>query len=599
MVTITAVEPNGRANGPAPGGSELVDYDAQLELALALTKPSGAIDPNDTSWFRTAVFYEVLVRSFADSDDDGLGDLAGLTRHLDYLQWLGVDCLWLPPFFSSPMSDGGYDVSDFRSVQPGLGTLEGFGEFIDAAHDRGMRVIIDFVMNHTSSSHPWFQASRTDPDGPFGDYYVWRDEPDGYPDARIIFLDTETSNWTWDEVRGQYYWHRFYSHQPDLNYENPKVLAEMLDTLRFWLGFGVDGLRLDAVPYLVEAEGTNCENLPGTHAVLKRVRRMIENEFPGRILLCEANQWPHDVIEYYGDGDECQMAFHFPVMPRLYMAMERHTREAVTTILASTPPLPDGCQWGVFLRNHDELTLEMVTEDDRRYMWRHYAPDPRMRLNLGIRRRLAPLMGGDQDKIRLMHAMLLSLPGSPVLYYGDEIGMGDDVGLPDRDGVRTPMQWTGESRAGFSRAEPDDFYLPLIADGRYDPRHVNVYDQLNDPTSLLFWLRSMLATRRDSPVFGLGGFMDLGGENDAVLSYLRTLEGEDGTCSVLCLNNLSPEPQDILLYLPDFSDYQTVDLISARRHEPVGSDHEFRHRLPPWGFAWLRFEEPREDDDDE
>ncbi|RLP11783.1 maltose alpha-D-glucosyltransferase [Propionibacterium australiense] len=568
------------------------DYDARLELALAMTTPRGAIDPEDHSWFKTAVFYEVLVRSFADSDDDGIGDLAGLTSRLDYLQWLGVDCLWLPPFFASPMGDGGYDVADYQAIQPGLGTLDEFGQFIDAAHDRGMRVIIDIVMNHTSTHHPWFKSSRSDPDGPYGDYYVWRDAPDEYSDARIIFLDTEDSNWAWDEVRGQYYWHRFYSHQPDLNYENPRVLTEMLNTLRFWLGFGVDGFRLDAVPYLVEAEGTNCENLPGTHAILKQVRQMIDAEFPGRIMLCEANQWPRDVIEYFGAGDECQMAFHFPVMPRLYMAMERHTRESITTILASTPPVPEGCQWGTFLRNHDELTLEMVTEDDRQYMWRHYAPDPRMKLNLGIRRRLAPLMDGDPDKIRLMHAMLLSLPGSPVLYYGDEIGMGDNIDLPDRDGVRTPMQWTGRRRAGFSKAEPEDFYLPLIADERYDPRHVNVCDQLSDPSSLLFWLRSMLATRRDNPVLGLGDFMDLGGENDAVLSYLRTLSDENGTSRVLCLNNLSPEPQEILLYLPNFADYQTIDLVSARSHEPVGPNHEFRHHLPPWGYAWLALIEP-------
>ncbi|WP_239018357.1 maltose alpha-D-glucosyltransferase [Propionibacterium ruminifibrarum] len=563
-----------------------------------MTTPSGAIDPEDPNWFKTAVFYEVLVRSFADSDDDGIGDLAGLTSRLDYLQWLGVDCLWLPPFFASPMGDGGYDVADYRAIQPGLGTLDEFGHFIDAAHDRGMRVIIDIVMNHTSTDHPWFESSRSDPDGPFGDYYVWRNTPDEYSDARIIFLDTETSNWTWDEVRGQYYWHRFYSHQPDLNYENPRVMTEMLNTLRFWLGFGIDGFRLDAVPYLVEAEGTNCENLPGTHAILKQVRQMIDSEFPGRIMLCEANQWPRDVIEYFGDGDECQMAFHFPVMPRLYMGMERHTREAITTILASTPPLPEGCQWATFLRNHDELTLEMVTEDDRQYMWRRYAPDPRMRLNLGIRRRLAPLMDGDQDKIRLMHAMLLSLPGAPVLYYGDEIGMGDNIDLPDRDGVRTPMQWTGGRRAGFSRAEPEDFYLPLVTDERYDPRHVNVSAQTGDPSSLLFWLRSMLSTRRDNPVFGLGDFMDLGGENDAVLSYLRTLSDETGTSRVLCLNNLSPEPQDILLYLPNFADYRTIDLISARHHEPVGPNHEFRHQLPPWGYAWLKLTEPPEDDNE-
>lgn len=563
------------------------DARAKLEMALSLTQPTGAVDPHDTSWFETAVFYEVMVRSFADSSGDGIGDLAGLTEHLDYLQWLGVDCLWLPPFFASPMTDGGYDVADYRAISPDLGTLSEFGDFIDKAHDRGIRIIIDFVMNHTSDHHPWFEESRRHPDGPYGDFYVWRDNPDGYPDARIIFIDTETSNWTFDPVRGQYFWHRFYSHQPDLNYENPKVLAEMLDALRFWLGFGVDGFRLDAVPYLVEEEGTNCENLPGTHDILKQVRKMVDEEFPGRILLCEANQWPHDVVEYFGDNDECQMAFHFPVMPRLYMGVARHTREAITTILASTPPVPQGCQWATFLRNHDELTLEMVTEDDRQYMWREYAPDPRMRLNLGIRRRLAPLMGNDPDKIRLMNAMLLSLPGSPVLYYGDEIGMGDDIWLHDRDGVRTPMQWTADPSAGFSTATPDKFFLPLLADP-YSPQQVNVTDQMADPGSLLVWMRSMLTTRRQFPVFGRGEFIDMGGQNDAVLSFLRVLDDDKhGSQRLLCLNNLSPEEQDVLLYLPDDAGTKPVSLLTSQAMAPIAANGEFHDTLPAWGFAWL------------
>lgn len=573
---------------------------ARLEMALSLVQPAGAIDTTNTDWFRTAVFYEVMVRSFADSDGDGIGDLAGLTARLDYLQWLGVNCLWLPPFFDSPMADGGYDVANYKAIQPDIGTLAEFGKFIDEAHDRGLRIIIDFVMNHTSDDHPWFKASRSDPSGPYGDYYVWRNTPGEYPDARVIFVDSEESNWTYDPVRGQYYWHRFYSHQPDLNYENPQVLAEMQDALRFWLGFGVDGFRLDAVPYLVEKDGTNCENLPGTHTILQRVRAMVDEEFPGRILLCEANQWPQDVVQYFGDGNECQMAFHFPVMPRLYMGMSRHTRESITTILAATPPVPDGCQWATFLRNHDELTLEMVTEDDRQYMWRHYAPDPRMRLNLGIRRRLAPLMDNDPQKIRLMHAMVLSLPGSPVLYYGDEIGMGDNIWLNDRDGVRTPMQWTSAASAGFSTTPPDKLFLPLIDTEPYTPADLNVADQLADPSSLLVWLRSMLATRSKFPVFGLGGFIDLGGQNDAVLSYMRSWErpGSEGPQRVLCLNNLSEHEQDVLLHLPADAGAVPASLLRAERLERIGPSGEFHYRLPAWGFAWFDVSEhpgPRAD----
>ncbi|MFT8394599.1 maltose alpha-D-glucosyltransferase [Propionibacterium sp.] len=569
-------------------------------MALSLVQPAGAIDySQDKEWFRTAVFYEVMVRSFADSDGDGIGDLAGLTARLDYLQWLGVNCLWLPPFFDSPMADGGYDVSNYRAIQPDIGTLSEFGEFIDKAHDRGLRIIIDFVMNHTSDRHPWFKASREDPTGHYGDFYVWRDKPDDYSDARIIFLDTETSNWTYDPVRGQYFWHRFYSHQPDLNYENPNVLNEMLDALRFWLGFGVDGFRLDAVPYLVEQEGTNCENLPGTHDILKKVRKMVEEEFPGRILLCEANQWPQDIVHYFGDGDECQMAFQFPVMPRLYMSLKRHTREAITTLLASTPSIPDGCQWGTFLRNHDELTLEMVTEDDRQYMWRSYAPEPRMRLNLGIRRRLAPLMDNDPAKIRLMHAMVLSLPGSPVLYYGDEIGMGDNIWLHDRDGVRTPMQWTSAPSAGFSSQDPDKFFLPLLSDPPYTPADVNVADQIDDPSSLLFWLRSMLSTRKAYPVFGLGDFTDMGGENDAVLGFLRSWKRPDdkGYQRILCLNNLSGKDQEVLLYLSRLVGRVPNSLLRSEELEPIAADGEFHYRLPAWGFAWLDVSDPVEQEE--
>src|SRR4051794_14126813 len=402
-------------------------------------KPDSQRDPH---WYKRAVFYEVLVRAFADGNGDGSGDLIGLTEKLDYLQWLGVDCLWLPPFFASPLRDGGYDVSDYTDVHPDFGTIGDFVTFVDHAHQRGMRVIIDFVMNHTSDQHPWFQASRTDPDGPFGDFYVWSDSDDLYKEARIIFVDTETSNWTFDPVRKQYFWHRFFSHQPDLNFDNPRVKEAVIEALRFWLDLGVDGFRLDAVPYLYEREGTNGENLPETHDFLKQVRAEVDRLYPDRVLLCEANQWPADVVEYFGDDDECHMAFHFPVMPRLFMGVRRESRYPISEIMAQTPAIPHNCQWGIFLRNHDELTLEMVSDEERDYMWGEYAKDPRMKANIGIRRRLAPLLDNDRNQLELFTALLLSLPGSPVLYYGDEIGMGDNIWLGDRDGVRTPMQWT-------------------------------------------------------------------------------------------------------------------------------------------------------------
>ena len=553
-----------------------------LDYELSLVHPRGSVSQNDPDWYRRAVFYEVMVRSFADSDGTGTGDLAGLTSRLDYLQWLGVDCLWLPPFFTSPMDDGGYDVADYRSVQPDLGTLEQFGDFIDKAHDRGLRIIIDFVMNHTSDDHPWFEASRTDPDGPYGDYYVWSDDPEKYADARIIFLDTETSNWTFDDVRGQFYWHRFYSHQPDLNYENPAVLSEIMDALRFWLGFGVDGFRLDAVPYLIEEDGTNCENLPGTHEILKRVRAMVDAEFPGRVLLCEANQWPADVVEYFGEADECQMAFHFPVMPRLYLGLHNADRSPISEILAATPPIPDGCQWATFLRNHDELTLEMVSEADRQFMWDVYAPHPRMKSNLGIRRRLAPLVDNDPARIRLMHALLLGLPGSPVLYYGDEIGMGDDIWLPDRDGVRTPMQWAPDG--GFSTADPDDFFLPMISGPDYGPERVNVAAQLDDPASLLMWLRSMLVIRRHHPVFGIGDFVDLGGDDLAIFAFLRSSDDAD----VVCVHNLGSEPKSTTIHVPGrFAGVVPNDLLRDSTPNPISDAGECLIELPPHGFAWL------------
>ena len=414
--------------------------------------------PRDPQWYKRALFYEVLVRGFHDSNGDGTGDLRGLTSRLDYLQWLGIDCIWLLPIYNSPLRDGGYDIADFTSILPEFGILGDFVELVDGAHERGMRVIADLVMNHTSEAHPWFQASRSDPEGPYGDFYVWSDTDERYPEARVIFVDTEQSNWTYDPVRGQYYWHRFFSHQPDLNYENPRVQDAMLEVLRFWLDLGIDGFRLDAVPYLYEREGTNCENLKETHEYLKRVRSEIDRLYPDRVLLAEANQWPGDVVEYFGDpsvgGDECHMAFHFPLMPRIFMAVRREQRYPISEIMAQTPPIPEGCQWGIFLRNHDELTLEMVTDDERDYMYAEYAKDPRMKANIGIRRRLAPLLDNDRNQLELFTALLLSLPGSPVMYYGDEIGMGDNIWLGDRDGVRTPMQWTVDRNAGFSTCRP-------------------------------------------------------------------------------------------------------------------------------------------------
>ncbi|SDM97988.1 maltose alpha-D-glucosyltransferase [Allokutzneria albata] len=543
--------------------------------------------PEDADWFKRAVFYEVLVRAFADSSSDGTGDLRGLASRMDYLQWLGVDCLWLPPFYASPLRDGGYDISDFRAVLPEFGTVDDFVYVLDEAHRRGIRVITDLVLNHTSDAHPWFQASRSDPDGPYGDFYVWSDDDQKYADARIIFVDTETSNWTYDPVRGQFYWHRFFSHQPDLNYENPEVQEAMLDVLRFWLDLGIDGFRLDAVPYLFEQEGTNCENLPRTHEFLKKCRKVVDDEYPGRVLLAEANQWPSDVVAYFGDpevgGDECHMAFHFPLMPRLFMAVRRENRFPISEILAQTPAIPSGCQWGIFLRNHDELTLEMVTDDERDYMYAEYAKDPRMKANIGIRRRLAPLLENDRNQQELFNAMLLSLPGSPVLYYGDEIGMGDNIWLGDRDGVRTPMQWTPDRNAGFSSCDPNRIYLPVNADPVYGYQAVNVEAHLNNSSSLLHWTRRMIEVRKQHPAFGLGDFTELGSSNPSILAYIRTYEGD----TVVCVNNLSRFPQPVELHLGEFEGCVPVELTGGVRFPAIG-ELPYLLTLPGHGFYWFQ-----------
>jgi maltose alpha-D-glucosyltransferase/alpha-amylase len=543
--------------------------------------------PREPEWYKSAVFYEVLVRAFADSNGDGTGDLRGLAEKLDYLEWLGVDCLWLPPFYASPLRDGGYDISDFRQVLPEFGTVDDFVYLLDQAHRRGIRVITDLVLNHTSDAHAWFQASRTDPQGPYGDFYVWSDDDSRYSDARIIFVDTESSNWTFDPVRGQFYWHRFFSHQPDLNYENLEVQEAMIDVLRFWLDLGIDGFRLDAVPYLFEEEGTNCENLPRTHEFLRRCRKVVDVEYPGRVLLAEANQWPADVVEYFGDadagGDECHMAFHFPLMPRLFMAVRRESRFPISEILAQTPEIPSGCQWGIFLRNHDELTLEMVTDEERDYMYAEYAKDPRMKANIGIRRRLAPLLENDRNQQELFTAMLLSLPGSPVLYYGDEIGMGDNIWLGDRDAVRTPMQWTPDRNAGFSRCDPNRIYLPVIADATYGYQGINVEAQINNTSSLLNWTRRMLEIRTAHKAFGFGSYTELGSSNPSMLSYLRRWNDD----VLLCVNNLSRFPQPVELDLSEYRGLVPLELTGGVRFPRIG-DLPYLLTLPGHGFYWFQ-----------
>jgi len=542
-------------------------------------------ESRDPLWYKRAVFYEVLIRGFADSNGDGTGDIQGLTDKLDYLQWLGIDCIWLLPIFESPLRDGGYDISNYMKVLPEFGDLGDFVQLVDQAHRRGIRIIADLVVNHTSDAHPWFQASRSDPDGPFGDFYMWSDTDTPYEDARVIFVDTEKSNWSWDPVREQFFWHRFFSHQPDLNYDNQAVQDAMLEVLRFWLDLGIDGFRLDAVPYLYAREGTNCENLPETHAYLKKLRGEIEALYPDRVMLAEANQWPSDVVEYFGDpvtGDECHMAFHFPLMPRLFMAVRRESRYPISEILSQTPQIPRNCQWGIFLRNHDELTLEMVTDDERDYMYAEYAKDPRMKANIGIRRRLAPLLENSRDQMELFTGLLLSLPGSPVLYYGDEIGMGDNIYLGDRDGVRTPMQWNADRNAGFSSADPQRLYLPAILDPLYGYQALNVEAQMRSSSSLLNWTRRMLAVRRQHPVFGMGSYHELGSSNPSVLAFVR----EFGDDRVLCVNNLSRFPQPVELDLSRFQEIVPVELTGLVPFPRVG-ELPYLLSLPGHGFMWF------------
>ncbi|MCT1683353.1 maltose alpha-D-glucosyltransferase [Corynebacterium appendicis] len=536
----------------------------------------------DPEWYKDAVFYEVLVRAFYDPDNTGSGTLKGVEEKLDYLQWLGVDCLWLPPFYDSPLRDGGYDIRDFRKVLPEFGTVEDFVSLIDAAHKRGIRIITDFPINHTSDSHPWFQESRRDPSGPYGDFYVWSDTPAPYADARIIFIDTEESNWTYDPVRKQYFWHRFFSHQPDLNYDNPDVQDAILDVIRFWLGLGMDGIRLDAIPYLYEREGTNCENLPETHEFIKRVRKLFDEEYPGRFLLAEANQMPDEVVQYFGDSDECQMAFHFPVMPRIFMGISQESAQPIIDILRETPDIPESAQWGIFLRNHDELTLEMVSEQERDVMYTTFATDPRMRANVGIRRRLAPLLGGHRDRLELAHALLLSLPGSPFLYYGDEIGMGDNIWLPDRDGVRTPMQWNADRNGGFSRTDPERLYLPAIRNDTYGYQAVNVESQMGRENSLLHWVRERVHIRKQYKAFGRGDYQEVEHSNPRVLAFIREYDGE----RILCVNNMSSLPQPVEMNLSHLAGVVPREL-SGNVEFPAIGELPWLVTLAPHGHLWF------------
>src|SRR6202789_2471242 len=518
-----------------------------------------------------------------DSNADGIGDFPGLMSKLDYLQDLGVTCLWILPFFPSPLRDDGYDIANYVDVNPSYGTLNDFKQFLDAAHQRGMQVMIELVINHTSDQHPWFQVARLAPKGsPERDMYVWSDTDKRFEGVRIIFTDTEKSNWTWDDTAKQYYWHRFFSHQPDLNFDNPRVMEEVLNAMRFWMDMGVDALRLDAIPYIIERDGTSCENLPETHAKIKQIRAVIDAEYENRLVLAEANMWPADVRPYFGDGDECNMAFHFPLMPRMYMAIAQEDRFPITDILRQTPDIPNGCQWAIFLRNHDELTLEMVTDQERDYLWSTYAADRRARINLGIRRRLAPLLQHDRRRIELMNGLLLSMPGTPVIYYGDEIGMGDNVHLGDRDGVRTPMQWTEDGNGGFSRADPGSMVLPPIMGSVYGYAALNVEAQTKDQHSLLNWMRRMLTLRRSHKVFGRGAFQFLYPRNRRILAYTREYEGE----TVLCVANLARTPQGVELDLAAYAGRVPIELTGPSSFPPIGQLN-YLLTLPPYAFYWF------------
>ena len=538
----------------------------------------------DSLWYKDAIIYQTHIKSFRDSNADGYGDFKGLMDRLDYIESLGVTAIWLLPFYPSPLRDDGYDISQYEAINPQYGTIEDFKGFLDEAHRRRIRVITELVINHTSDQHPWFQRAKKAPKGsPERAFYVWSDDPKVYKDARIIFTDTERSNWTWDPEAEQFFWHRFFSHQPDLNFDNPKVFEAVVGVMKFWLRMGVDGLRLDAIPYLIERDGTNCENLPETHEVLKQLRAALDAEFPDRIFLAEANQWPPDVRPYFGDGDECHMAFHFPLMPRMFMALRKEDRTPIVEIMQQTPAIPEQCQWAIFLRNHDELTLEMVTDEERDYMYREYATDSRMRINVGIRRRLAPLMDNGRRQIELMNALLMSMPGTPIVYYGDELGMGDNVYLGDRNGVRTPMQWSDDKNAGFSEGDSAALYSPLIVDPPYGYHGINVEAQERTKTSLLRWMRRLIGVRKKYRAFGRGSFEVLHPANRAVLVFIRRYADE----VILCVSNLSRYAQAVELDLRDFNGCVPVELWSDRGFPAIG-ELPYLLTLGPHGVFWFR-----------
>jgi maltose alpha-D-glucosyltransferase / alpha-amylase len=544
---------------------------------------NNAREPN---WYKEAIIYELPVKSFYDSNGDGVGDFLGLIDKLDYIESLGVTCLWLLPFFPSPLRDDGYDISDYCQIHPSYGTIDDFKRFLAAAHDRGLYVVIEFVLNHTSDAHAWFQRARLAPPGSVErDYYVWSHTDARYGHARIIFVDSERSNWTWDPVAGAYYWHRFFHHQPDLNYDNPAVLQELLRIIDFWLDLGVDGFRLDAVPYLVERDGGSCENLPETHQILKDIRRHVDTRSPNCMLLAEANQWPADVCAYFGGGDECHMAYHFPLMPRMFMGLHLEDSHPIIEIMQQTPAIPDVCQWALFLRNHDELTLEMVSDEERDYMYLAYSADPQARINLGIRRRLAPLMGNDRRRMELLNSLLFSFPGTPILYYGDEIGMGDNTYLGDRNGVRTPMQWTGDRNAHFSRADPGRLYSPVIMDPIYGYQAVNVESQERDGASLLQWIKNLIGLRKLFPAFGLGRLEFLHPANRKVLAYVRRHRHD----TILCVANLSRSVQPVELDLSAFAGLTPVEMLGYVELPVIGAQPYFL-TLGPYGFYWFELQ---------
>ena len=562
-----------------------------MSFTAPIQLPGLALDPR---WYRRAVFYEVMVRSFVDSNADGSGDLAGLVSKLDYLQWLGIDALWIPPFFNSPLKDGGYDVSDYRTILPEFGTLEEFKDLVTKAHERNMRIVIDFPLNHTSDQHEWFQQSREDPDGPFGDFYVWSDTDKRYPNIRIIFTDTEESNWAFDPVRRQFFFHRFFSHQPDLNFENPAVQDAIFDVVRFWLDLGVDGFRLDAIPYLFQSEEGNGEGEPPTHEFVKRLRAMVDREYPGRVMIAEANQWPREVAAFFGSEEEpeCHMAFDFPVMPRIFYTLRSQQANELVRVLTETTDIPEAAGWGVFLRNHDELTLEMVSEEYRQAMYGWYAYDPRMRANIGIRRRLAPLLDNSRAELELAHALLFALPGSPFLYYGDEIGMGDNIWLPDRDSSRTPMQWTPDRNAGFSDADPGKLFLPVIQSLVYNFTQTNVESQLAQSGSLLHWIRNVIHVRKLHPTFGLGSIRVLTTNHESVLVFTRTYPGSGSTFgdqaeTVMCVFSFSHNPVAFSIDDAQMAGTRLYDLFGGAVFPSFNEEGSLTLTLGAQSFYWL------------